>query len=212
LVVFFPEADRFWKLSDFDDGLSSEQKKNILKFYHRMIQKHLYFHGGNRRYLSKNPSFVTWVSDLKLQYSDASFVLCQRPPEKTIPSQLSSLGPTWTLLYGSAMPDSFSKKIVVMLAKYYQYLDRTSYKEVNAISMDMADLASDLKGSILAVLDHCDLELTEAFKEVLNEELSLAKAYKSTHTYSVDCFNWSELKGLFPEGTLRSSLNSKVHM
>lgn len=200
MVVLFPERSDYWRLANFDSSMPSNRKKLILNFYHRIIQKHLYFHGSEKRYLCKNPSFMTWVHSLNECYPDASFVLCEREAEKTIPSQLSSLMPTWELIYGEPMSEKFSGSIVKMLAGYYHYLDRLPIADVQAMRLPMSQLVHDLPHSITIVLSHCELEKTQQFTEKLEAEVSRAKAYKSSHQYqSSDRFDWSAFNSCFPE-------------
>ena len=58
VVVLFPEEASLWRLVRFDAAMPEPRKATLMRFYRRMIQKHLYFHGAKRRYLCKNPSFA----------------------------------------------------------------------------------------------------------------------------------------------------------
>lgn len=208
LVVFFPSVDHYWRLSEFDSKLSRSQRKQTLKFYHRIIQKHLFFHGSHFRYISKNPSFMTWSNSLVEQYPDCSLILCERPAEKTVQSQLSSLTPTWQLIYGEAMPDSFKNRIVGMLAYYYQYLSSLDLKACNAKRLPMTQLVGDLRGSIELVLEHCELPATEVFSKAIEVHIAAAGEYKSTHHYGGD-FNreWQRYSALFSPVSESASSN-----
>lgn len=205
LVVLFPEAEQYWRLSQFDKSMSETEKRRILKFYHRMLQKHLAFHGERKRYLCKNPSFMMWVKGLSQQYPDASFVICEREADKTVPSQLSSLQPTWKAFYGEPMSDAFSEKIVNMLAGYYHYLDVLPLEEVNAMRLPMSALVSDLNSAVNSVMDHCEIPMTQNYRAVMNAEVHQARQYQSQHQYiQADMFNWQTLKPRFPAQFLRS--------
>ena len=48
----------------------------LLEFYLRCIQRHLYCAPPGRRFLSKNAAFASWVAPLAARLPDARFVLC----------------------------------------------------------------------------------------------------------------------------------------
>ena len=199
LVVLFPQASRYWHLSRFDLAIAESERKRILIYYQRIIQKHLYFHGTELRYLCKNPSFMMWLRSLGQQFPDASFIVCERTADKTIPSQLSALEPTWSLIYGQPMSDEFSARIVTMLANYYHYLENLAQIPICAMRLPMAQLVGDLERSIEACLAHAELPMTAAFRRALDSHLLRAKRYTSVHKYSVnDIFDWSDLQDQFP--------------
>jgi hypothetical protein len=199
LVVLFPNVSHYWRLSQFDSAMSSEHKEKILTYYHRIIQKHLYFHGQDKRYLCKNPSYFSWVQSLSSHFPNASFILCEREPSKTVPSQLSSLQPIWTVLYGEKMSDDFSKRIVGMMAKNYHYLDRLPLEEVNAMRLPMSLLVNDLRAAVVMVQEHSGIVNTPQFSSELEREVSQATRYKSKHHYSdSSVYGWQAHGELFP--------------
>lgn len=194
LVLLFPGVEHYWNLSQFDQKLDEKEQRKILKFYFRLVQKHQFFHGEQLRYLSKNPSFLMWVKGLKRQFPDASFVLCEREPSATVPSQISSLQPVWQLLYGQAMPEHFQQRLVAMLAAYYHYLEHLPLSELHAMRVPMAELVSDLESIIRRVQRHTHLPATDVFQQSLAEQVNRAKNYRSQHQYS----NPLEQNGTWP--------------
>jgi hypothetical protein len=199
LVVLFPDVSHYWRLSQFDSALNSDQKSKILTYYHRIIQKHLYFHGPEKRYLCKNPSYLSWVQSLSARYADASFILCEREPSKTVPSQLSSLQPIWNVFYGEKMSVDFSQRIVSMMAKNYHYIDRLPLEKVNAMRLPMSKLVNDLRGAVGMVYGHAKIEQTSKFTALLEEEIAQANRYKSKHQYcSSSVYDWQIHGELFP--------------
>ena len=200
LVMMFPEVKSYWRLVRFDSAMSEKQKSNVIDFYTRVIQKHLYYHGANKRYLCKNPSFLSWLQALKQSFPDAGFVICERCAERTIPSQISALGPTWQLLYGEPMSPEFVQQILFMLADYYHDIDKLPLAALNAKKLKMDDLVADLPGSVRAIAWQFDLPITEAFMLSLEDQARASANYKSQHTYREPVnFNWRAQRGLFPE-------------
>ncbi|TCS40153.1 sulfotransferase [Reinekea marinisedimentorum] len=184
LVVLFPEVKHYWALTGFDQQVSESRKATILRFYRRIIQKHLYFHGTDRRYLCKNPSFLSWVGSLSAEFEDARFVVCEREVDATLPSQISSLRPAWQLVYGEDLSAAFSERIIQMMAGYYHYLDSHLVNHPSVMLMPMHSLVQDLQGSVAVVLSHCKVALSDQFAGCLEEEAARAKSYRSSHKYN----------------------------
>lgn len=211
LVVLFPEVRHYWQLSDFDHSMSDKRKAAILRFYRRMIQKHLYFHGPQKRYLCKNPSFMSWIGSLNTEFEDASFLVCEREAAATVASQISSLRPIWRLIYGEDISADFSSKIVSMLAGYYHYLDSEALQEAHALHLPMSQLVSDLESTVKDVLKHCELPLTQAYASILSTESSASKTYRSSHSYDrKGVQGWSEMASDFPLRFVETAYKGEV--
>jgi hypothetical protein len=88
--LLFPGSKDIWKLAAFEK-LPVREQTILLDFYHRCLQRHLWFHGKEKRLLSKNAAFGTWLPSLQKRYPDAQVILCIRPPRKALQSNLSSL-------------------------------------------------------------------------------------------------------------------------
>ncbi|EAR08733.1 sulfotransferase [Reinekea blandensis] len=205
LVVLMPEAKHYWRLADFDRSMPARQKTTILGFYHRLVQRHLWFHGEHLTYLCKNPSFMSWPDSLKATFPDASFVFCERPAEKTVPSQLSSLKPGWEMVQGGDLSKAFSERIVRMLAAYYHRLEALDLTRIHGMRLPMRRLVKDLESSVHQVMTHADIAMTEAFRSALDEEVRLSKQYRSQHRYEQQQnLSWARLRRHFPQAALTS--------
>lgn len=198
LVVLFPEVNHYWRLSQLDTAMSETQKSQILKFYYRIVQKHQFYHGDDLRYLCKNPSFLMWVQGLAQQFPDARFIICEREPAQVVPSQISSLQPMWTLIYGHTMPAEVEQKFVAMLAAYYHYLERIPLSDINAMRLPMHELVNDLESIIRRVQRHTHLPTTKAFEQALTSDVQASKKYRSQHVYA-EPSRWSSIAARFPK-------------
>ena len=89
VMLMFPHAGGFQNLGRFD-SLPTERRDRLLRCYHGLLQRQVYFH-GNAQLLSKNAAFTSWVPYLAKQYDDAIFVFCIREPKAALTSQLTSL-------------------------------------------------------------------------------------------------------------------------
>ncbi|MGD2176569.1 MAG: sulfotransferase, partial [Anaerolineae bacterium] len=86
----------------FDTEMSPAEKKRIMVFYERCIQRHLHARGGDRErakhYLSKNPSASPKVDALYEFFPDAKIIYLARSPLDMIPSYISLLDFAWNIL------------------------------------------------------------------------------------------------------------------
>ena len=91
IVLFaFPNSPKLKGMIDFKN-MADKEKREILVFYKKNIQRHLYGKNHNRLFISKNAAFCTWLPELKLLFPDAQFILTIRDPETAIPTQLNAL-------------------------------------------------------------------------------------------------------------------------
>ncbi len=199
MVVLFPEEASLWRLARFDASVPESRRRVVMKFYRRMVQKHLFFHGEHQRYLSKNPSFASWLGSLKKRFPDACFFLCTRPPEKTLPSQLSSLYPGWRLIHGPFYTPAFEQRVVSMLAGYYRDVAHFKRFALQAVEVPMARLTKDLESTVEDLCGQADLPVTPAFERALVEEVVASKRYRSQHAYQPQAVRvrWSDVAHRF---------------
>lgn len=199
LVLVFPGMAQYWQLAHFEQHFSLKQRQTIMQFYALMVQKHLYALGGGRRYLSKNPSFCSWVPDLQAQFPDADIILCTRPAEKAVISQFSSLLPGWQMIHGQDQwsPD-FEQRIIDMLVGYYQVIEQMG-GQADCTILPMKTLVSEPQKTITELLTQTDVPMTDAFAKQLQQEAEKAKRYKSQHRYQTSAchHDWADISHRF---------------
>lgn len=202
LFTLFPHARHFWNLTDFQSSVSKNRRADYVRFYRRMVQKHLYFHGADRRYLAKNPSFTSWAADLEATFDDATFVVCSREAQSVIPSQLSALRPAWKLVHGGRLTPEFEADIVQMLERYYAIVaaDKTRW-----ISVPIERLKLRLSELIREIATQAQLPLPPEFTDEVQRAAQAQAGYQSTHRYDLGAFHtsWADVAGRFSkiEGT-----------
>ena len=64
LIVAFPGAPWLWSTARLDRDVDERERRALLRYYRRAIQRHLYVFGKNKQYLSKNPSFSGMAESL----------------------------------------------------------------------------------------------------------------------------------------------------
>lgn len=188
-MVLFPQYPTVWKLAFFDLEVGSVKKKIILNFYRRLIQKHLYFHGSDFRYLSKNPSFTSMIESLIEEFPDAHFIGCYRSPTETVPSQFSSLQPAFDLLKQDIQESPFKQNIIQMLHHYYQILgQQRRSNEQRLLLVEMSQLKEDLFTVIRDLYHRFDMEFDPDLQIYIENLAGQSRHYSSEHKYKLSDF------------------------
>ncbi|MGM0633123.1 MAG: sulfotransferase, partial [Pseudomonadota bacterium] len=190
LIVPFPRSDWLWRTVRLDDGrVSDRQRRRLLRWYRRCIQKHLYVHGSGRLFLSKNASFAGMSTALLEEFPDAGVLCCMRDPLKVIPSQLSSLGGGLNACGFTGMPDSLRDRLVDLLHHYYRNLWQTRQRYPDRFTViHNRDLHHDLYASVIGALSRLGVSITDPFRERLREASGRSAGYRSAHRYTLAQF------------------------
>jgi hypothetical protein len=120
MLLAFPSASGLRQLGGFDRRVPAGRRKRLLRFYRACLQRHVYADGGNRRLLSKNAAFGSWLAGLRETLPEARFIVCLRPPEQALSSQISAVAPA-RRLFGVATESPAFQQVFVDL--YTQALD-----------------------------------------------------------------------------------------
>ena len=183
-MVIFPQNKEMWKLAHFDQQLTDDHRKVIMGFYYRLLQRHLYFHGEHKIYLSKNPSFTSLIASIKAYFPEATVIACVRSPEKTVPSQISSLKPAFDLLGHDITDAQFQQMISEMLAHYYEQIESYSRSENILYVLDMEELKSQLFACIQNLYCKGGYSMDAALENLYQQESERNMAYQSAHEYA----------------------------
>lgn len=185
-VIPCPNSENYWRLARFDDALNAKQRKAVMDFYYRCLQRHLYFHGADKRLLSKNPSFTPFIDSLRATFPDAHFVVCARDPVEAVPSQLSSLVPAFELFGGGVRPE-VSQRMVSVLHHYYLRVRMISECEDVSV-IPMAALKTQLAQTVRGLYEALGQALPETFIDRLEHLDTNARAHRSEHHYRAEDF------------------------
>jgi hypothetical protein len=193
LVIPFPFSEALWRLSRFDQDMSPSDKDRILAFYRLCIQKHLYVHGPDKRFLSKNASFSSLVNALSDAFADGRIVCCLRDPRAAVPSLLSSIGPGIRLFDSDNEQHLFRDQIVRMMQAYYAHLlEFSAASEERCVLVLMEDLKANLRQTVESLYRQLKLPLEPAYSARLNELENEAYHFRSRSRYTLDEFGLDE--------------------
>lgn len=102
--------------------MTDRQRRQFLDFYISCIRRHLYYHGSDRRFLSKNAAFAGWIGPLAERFPDARFLVCIRQPLNALSSQLRSLQPARRLFATDPEGTHTKELMTTVFRENYGYL------------------------------------------------------------------------------------------
>ena len=183
LFLPFTESNYIWNLSRLDWDMPEKERRRIMNFYKACLQKHLYFHGGNKRFLSKNAAFASWILSLREHFPDAHFVICLREPDKAVPSLIGSLESGAQFfdldLINSSLPD----QLVEMMQNYYRHLITNHQPEWEVVQMH--ELQDGINQRISSIYQRFGLTLSSEYRQKL-DALTAEAAHYTTRTRPID--------------------------
>lgn len=158
LSMAFPFS-RWLSCTVSPEKFPQEQRDQLLDFYISCIQRHLYHHGTNRHFLSKNAAFSRWIGLLAERLPDARFLVCVRHPGSALSSQLSSLRPARELFATDPDGNHTRERITNIFTANYKYLEQiTKCMPDNRIAViDQLDLRNHGASIINTALDRLSL-------------------------------------------------------
>ena len=185
-VVAFPNDPWIWRIARFDTELNEAERKELLRWYRRCIQRHLYVFGTEKRFLSKNASFSGMPEALQAEFPDARILYTSRDPQAVVPSQLSSLRPALSL-FGYAEPgDRFRDRLIELLRFYYLHLADAAARNQGRMAMIYNDdLRDNLEEAVLGALQTTNLEVSDSFRASLRAASVASRGFKSGHSYTL---------------------------
>jgi len=190
-VFLCPNSTHYWKLGQFDKNIPAWQKNLILDFYRHCLQKHIYYHGAEKRLLSKNPSYTSWSESLLAYFPDAQFIACIRSPQEAVPSQLSAVGPAMHILGSGLLSQNTQNKLIDLLYNYYFQLGNIE-RNKRVYLLSMTALQNTLKVTLLDILNFLILQPSSSFIHTLDQADENSRRYKSSHVYHLALFSLSE--------------------
>jgi omega-hydroxy-beta-dihydromenaquinone-9 sulfotransferase len=199
-VLVWPRSERIWRLGYFRGHLPEEERQRLLKIYRGLVTRHVRFRGGDKCYLSKNPSFTGWATDLQQEFPHARFIGLRRDPAVVVASQLSSLEPGLAF-FGSRIDHEISHRFVKMLAWYWHLLNDYGdlFGEDRFQLVEYSDLTADQFTCVTQSLTQLGYPLSPAFRESLSKAAQTASRYQSLHRYSLEQYhlNTAEVMAAF---------------
>ncbi len=193
LVAPYPTARWLFKLSRFDRAIPESDRRHVMRWYRRCIQKHLYVHGPDKRFLSKNASFGGMTESLLEEFQDANILTTWREPVAAVSSQLSSLSPSLSWFGFDTIPLELRDALVDQMVFYYQHVaetEATHPERVVRIAND--ELRTTLKTSVENAYAHLGIPLSDRLRRRLEDAEEESRLHRSSHDYAAEDFGLSD--------------------
>jgi hypothetical protein len=175
----------------FDTALPDADRKRIMAFYRRCVQRHLYADrrqdgNGARVYLAKNPALSPKVGSLFEAFPGAKVIYLARSPLEMIPSYLSMMRFSWRALGIPGNDRALRDYIVDMAAHWYRYppsrLEQSP--EDCYVIVRYEDLVKDPGRTVSTIYSRFGFDISPSFKRILKEEALKAQSFQTRHHYS----------------------------
>lgn len=190
LTAMFPYPDILGHLWRFDRETPPKVRARVLRYYERCVQRHLYFHGAEKTFLSKNPYFTPMIRSLAAQFPDARFVCITRTPHVAVPSMLGF----WNLLYGFFRSDPghyMAREFVIdFMRDFYLYAGEclADLPPDRAAFMPFDDLTREPARAIEQLYGVFEFDLTPQYRATLDIEEERAHRHKSRVRFRLNQF------------------------
>jgi omega-hydroxy-beta-dihydromenaquinone-9 sulfotransferase len=186
-LLILPFGDTsLWRLAYLDRDADQASRKYLTRLYRQLIQRHLYVHGKNKTFLSKNPSFTPWMESLKEEFPDSRFIACIRSPQEAVPSQISSILPGARIFSGNPDLSWWRAGLTDMLLHYFNVLMQCHerWRKEKLQIVKMTELASSPMTTISRIYQRFDWTANTPYQHWLENEERTAKSYRSGHQYT----------------------------
>ncbi len=171
----------------FDKLLNARQKDRVMKFYKSCLQRHLYYHGGNKIYLSKSPSFSGNIETLIDAFPDAKFIYIVRSPFEVVPSAINLWAFKWHVTLEPTEEYPYKEKVMDMVEYWYlhplEVLKKMAQNQYQIVHYEQLINQPDL--TIQEIYHNFDFELTRGFNRRLHKANRRQKNYKRPKKYSL---------------------------
>lgn len=181
----FPELEAYLR---FDEMLSAGDRRRIMRFYKKCIQRQAAYLDHPGTYLSKAPANSGRLRSLLESFPDARILYMVRHPLEVIPSMINLAHHVWKKTTGIHNGFPLKEQIYDILKYYYtyplQYMNANPQAPIIPVSYE--DLTESPSRTVAYIYDKLGMELSEKFRARLEEEEDRAKGYRSEHQYSLD--------------------------
>lgn len=188
LVYPFPFIDEFLPMVRFDQDVPEKDRKLIMGFYRSCIQRHLYFHGEEKRFISKNPLATGKILSLRDEFPDAKIICNVRTPTEAVPSMLSLTDYYWHTFKNNKDISEFREVLLNAASYFYSYpievLDTLPQNSHAVVQFE--DLKGKLKETIVQLYERLEIPVSDAYLAKLDELENKSKKFVSQHTYEPD--------------------------
>jgi hypothetical protein len=172
----------------FDTEMPEKEKRRVMEFYVKCLQRHQYAREGNgRHYLAKNPTFSPKIDALYEYFPDAKIIYLARNPLDVIPSFASMLKFEWEIMGSPFEGRSDFHRILDMIDHWYAYpLERLAHAPKQSyMVVDFHAMVDTPDEIVRSIYDCFGLDINPTFANVLRRETIRSHNYQSPNNHSL---------------------------
>jgi hypothetical protein len=189
--LFSAVMDRAIAYTRFDTDIPPREKRRIMTYYRRCLQRHLHAHRGrvapDVHYLAKSPATTPKIDTFYEWFPDAKFIYLVRSPSEMIPSYISVIDLQWRVIADPPTPWASRDYVLDMARHWYTYpLERLARAPEDSYAIvRYDDLVRDPRGTVVDIYIRLGLEMSPAYAETLRQEAERSRRFRSRHRYSL---------------------------
>ena len=193
LFNLYPYLDEVFPYFTFDRDIPREKQDTLMHFYHNLLQRHLYAHGGDRILLSKNPSHSSKIAALMRTFPGAHFIKLVRNPFEAVPSMLDTMATGLDIFCDPKNKYAFNNELIALM-KYYYFYPVQVFKDqpTRCRFFRYDDLVTQPDAVIRGLYGWLGLAMSPAFQAAVDAVAHAEKSYQSRHEYPLAAMGLTE--------------------
>jgi hypothetical protein len=189
VTLLFPYFDELEE-AIYADRLPPKARERLKRYFVDCLRRHIYATGPDKVLLEK-VALIAGRLELVLEaLPDARFVQLVRHPYQSVPSLVSMFRAPWPALAPecAAKDGEATQGVAQMIFTYYRTILRlrANIPDERYMELRYEDLVADPKAAVERVYEKFGLTMTDEMSRALEEEREKARAYRSTHAYSLE--------------------------
>lgn len=173
----------------FVDRLPAPTRRKLMRYYVDCLRRHLYATGPDQVLLQKVALIAGRIHAVIEAVPDIRIVHLIRHPYESVPSLISMFQAPWGTIAPQAMQDHrASRELGEVIFSYYRRLLelRNTLPPSQFIEVRYEDLVADPPAAVRRIYQALGMDLSAEYRAVLEAEGEKARAYRSTHAYSLE--------------------------
>jgi hypothetical protein len=187
VTFLFPFMDEMPNYQHFDEALSPERKRRIMKFYKSMLQRHMYV-TGRKYFVAKNPAFSPKIATLLEFFPDARIIYLARNPLDMLPSTVSWINYARRQFTDPKEKYLYQDEIVDLTQHWYryplQYLD--GHPSPRHLILNYDDLIQRPEQVIRSFYEQFGYPDKPGLDRIVDEAVKETLTFRSDHFYSYE--------------------------
>jgi omega-hydroxy-beta-dihydromenaquinone-9 sulfotransferase len=183
----FPFMDEMPNYQHFDEALSPERKRRIMKFYKSMLQRHMYA-TGKKYFVAKNPAFSPKIETLLEFFPDARIIYLARNPLDMLPSTVSWINYARRVFTDPEEKYLYLDEIVDFTQHWYRYPLRylDAHPSPRHLILNYDDLIQRPERVIRSFYEQFGYPDQPGLDDIVDAAVKETLAFKTDHVYSYE--------------------------